>query len=61
MCDDMSNETDTRGRTKKAAVTSALQEHVRRRRQLQILNLVGRIPMDATYDYKRLRHRKPPR
>lgn len=48
-------------RTKKEAVTSALQEYVRRRRQLQILDLAGRIPMDASYDYKRLRHRKPPR
>ena len=48
-------------RTKKEAVTSALQEYVRRRRQLQILDLAGRIPMDESYDYKRLRHRKPPR
>ena len=48
-------------KTKKEAVTSALQEYVRRRRQLQILDLAGQIPMDTTYDYKRLRHRKPRR
>ena len=31
-------------RTKKEAVTSALQEYVRRRRQHEILDLVGQIP-----------------
>lgn len=46
-------------RTKKEAVTRALEEYVRRRRQLEILDLVGRIPFDESYDYKSLRHRKP--
>jgi Arc/MetJ family transcription regulator len=45
-------------RTKKEAVTSALREYVRRRRQLEILDLVGQIPFDDGYDYKRLRRRK---
>ncbi|MGH7391736.1 MAG: type II toxin-antitoxin system VapB family antitoxin [Candidatus Rokuibacteriota bacterium] len=45
-------------RTKKEAVTSALREYVRRRRQLEILDLVGQVPFDETYDYKPLRHRK---
>ena len=45
-------------RTKKEAVTSALREYVRHRRQLTILELVGRIPFDEDYDYKSLRHRK---
>jgi hypothetical protein len=45
-------------RTKKEAVTSALREYVRRRRQLEILDLVGKVPFDETYDYKPLRHRK---
>jgi Arc/MetJ family transcription regulator len=48
-------------RTKKEAVTSALQEYVQRRRQLEILDLAGQIPMEEAYDYKRRRHRKPPR
>jgi Arc/MetJ family transcription regulator len=45
-------------RTKKEAVTSALREYVRRRRQLAILELVGQVPFDPTYDHKPLRHRK---
>jgi Arc/MetJ family transcription regulator len=45
-------------RTKKEAVTSALREYVRRRRQLEILDLVGQVPFDESYDYKPLRHRK---
>jgi hypothetical protein len=45
-------------RTKKEAVTSALHEYVRRRRQLKILDLIGQIPFDKDYDYKPLRHRK---
>ena len=45
-------------RTKKEAVTSALREYVRRRRQREILDLVGQIPFDEGYDYKPLRHRK---
>ena len=45
-------------RTKKEAVTSALREYVRRRRQLQILDLEGQVPFDEDYDYKSLRHRK---
>ena len=47
-----------RHRTKKEAVTSALREYVRRRRQLRVLDLVGQIPIDEGYDYKRLRRRK---
>lgn len=45
-------------RTKKEAVTCALREYVRRQRQLEILNLVGQVPFDESYDYKPLRHRK---
>jgi hypothetical protein len=45
-------------RTKKEAVTSALREYVRRRRQLDILDLVGQVPIDTRYDYKSLRNRK---
>jgi hypothetical protein len=45
-------------RTKKEAVTSALREYVRRRRQLAILDLVGQVPFEEAYDHKPLRHRK---
>lgn len=38
--------------TKKAAVTDALTEYVRRRRQLRILDVFGTIAYDEEYDYK---------
>jgi hypothetical protein len=45
--------------TKKAAVTAALDEYIRRRKQLNIIKLFGTIDFDADYDYKanRLRDR----
>ena len=45
-------------RTKKAADTKALQEFIARRRQKQLLDLVGRLEWDASYDYKTQRTRK---
>ena len=45
-------------KTKKEAVTIALQEYIRRRRQLRILDLVGKIEMDPTYNYKALRRKR---
>ena len=45
-------------RTAKAAVTAALEEYVRRRKQLDILRLFGTIEYDNWYDYKRERNRK---
>ena len=47
-------------RTKKEAVTAALEEYVIRRRQLGILRLAGSIDYDRDYDYKAER-RKPRR
>jgi hypothetical protein len=44
-------------RTKKEAVTAALQEYVRRRKQLRILDLFGTIDFDPAYDYKAERRR----
>ena len=44
-------------RTKKAAVTKALQEYVERHRQGQILDLFGTIDYDPAYDYKEQRKR----
>ena len=45
-------------RTKKAVVTEALQEYIHRRKQLQMLNLLGRIDYDPDYDYKRQRKKR---
>jgi Arc/MetJ family transcription regulator len=42
-------------KTKKEAVTAALDEYVRRRRQLEILDHFGTIDFDPDYDYKKIR------
>lgn len=44
-------------RTKKAAVTQALEEFIARREQRQILDLAGTVEWDAGYDYKAARSR----
>lgn len=44
-------------RTKKEAVTSALQEYIARRKQLGVLKLAGKIEFDSAYDYKKARKR----
>ncbi len=41
--------------TKKEAVTAALDEYIRRRKQLEILDHFGTIDFDPTYDYKKVR------
>ncbi len=46
-------------KTKKAAVTAALQEYVKRRKRLALLDLFGQVDFDPEYDYKRYRDRKP--
>jgi hypothetical protein len=45
-------------RTKKAAVTRALQEFIARLRQKRVLDLFGTLEWDAGYDYKAERQRK---
>jgi Arc/MetJ family transcription regulator len=45
-------------RTKKAAVTEALEEYIQRRKQAQITELFGTIEFDAKYDYKAARRRR---
>jgi hypothetical protein len=45
-------------RTKKAAVTKALEEFIARRRQKRVLELFGKLEWDAAYDYKAERQRK---
>ncbi len=44
-------------RTKKAAVTKALQEFIARRRQKGLLDLVGKLEWDKSFDYKAGRSR----
>ena len=45
-------------RTKKAAVTKALQEFIARRRQRRLLDLVGQLEWDDGFDYKAERSRE---
>ena len=45
-------------RTKKAAVTLALQEFIARRQQKRLLDLMGKLEWDTSYDYKVERSRK---
>jgi Arc/MetJ family transcription regulator len=45
-------------KTKKAAVTEALEEYIQRRKQLQLNSLFGKIEYDPKYDYKKTRTRK---
>jgi len=49
-------------RTKKAAVTKALEEFIARREQQRLLDLFGTVEWDETYDYKaeRSRDHRPP-
>jgi Arc/MetJ family transcription regulator len=44
-------------RTKKAAVTKALREFVARRKQKQLLELMGKLEWDSSFDYKKERSR----
>jgi hypothetical protein len=45
-------------RTKKAAVTRALEEFIARRRQKRLLELMGKLEWDSSYDYKAERSRR---
>ncbi len=47
-------------RTKKQAVSAALEEYIKRRRQLEIIDLFGTIDYDPDYDPKELRRRDKP-
>jgi Arc/MetJ family transcription regulator len=43
-------------KTKKAVVTEALKEYIQRRKQMEILQLFGKIDFDPDYDYKAQRN-----
>lgn len=45
-------------RTKKAAVTRALEEFIARRKQKQLLDLMGKLEWDSGFDYKAERSRR---
>ena len=45
-------------KTKKEAVTAALAEYVRRRKQMQMLEAFGSFDFDPDYNYKAERSRK---
>jgi Arc/MetJ family transcription regulator len=44
-------------KTKKDAVTAALKEYVQRRKQLEILDLFGKVDYWEDYDYRQLRRK----
>ncbi len=44
-------------RTKKAAVTKALEEFIARRNQKRLLDLMGKLEWDGGFDYKAARTR----
>jgi Arc/MetJ family transcription regulator len=48
-------------RTKKAAVTAALEEFVNRHERLKLMDLFGGVDYDPDYDYKAARRREAPR
>lgn len=45
-------------KTKKEAVTTALEQYVRRNKQLKIIEAFGTVDFDPAYDYKAERRRK---
>lgn len=44
-------------KTKKSAVTEALKEYIRRRKQSEIKKMFGRVEIDDDYNYKASRKR----
>ncbi len=45
-------------KTKKDAVTFALEDYIKKMNQQKILNLFGTIDFDPSYDHKKYRNRK---
>jgi Arc/MetJ family transcription regulator len=44
-------------KTKKDAVTTALKEYIAQKKQIEIIELFGKIDFDKDYDYKKARTR----
>ena len=44
-------------KTKKEAVTAALQEYITRKKQSELINLFGKVEFDESYNYKQARNR----
>ncbi|MBI5787451.1 MAG: type II toxin-antitoxin system VapB family antitoxin [Candidatus Schekmanbacteria bacterium] len=44
-------------KTKKEAVNTALKEYIKKRKQMEIIDLFGTIEFDEDYDYKKARKR----
>ena len=47
-----------RHRTRKSAVTAALKEYIKYRKQLAVLKMAGKVDFDPEYDYKAERGRR---
>jgi Arc/MetJ family transcription regulator len=47
-------------KTKKAAVTAALDEYIRRHKQAELIKLFGTVDFDPAWSYKAARKRKRP-
>ncbi|MGH1364748.1 MAG: type II toxin-antitoxin system VapB family antitoxin [Calditrichia bacterium] len=45
-------------KTKKSAVTQALQEYIKRHKQLEVLELFGKIDHDPEYDFRDARNQR---
>lgn len=45
-------------KTKKAAVTEALEEYIQRRKQIEVTKVFGSIDYDTSYDYKAQRKKQ---
>lgn len=44
-------------KTKKEAVTAALNEYIARKKQAKVIELFGKVEFDKKYDYKKARNR----
>jgi Arc/MetJ family transcription regulator len=44
-------------KTKKDAVTTALKEYIARKKQIEVIDMFGKIDFDKNYDYKKARTR----
>jgi Arc/MetJ family transcription regulator len=55
--DDLLNEALVLGgkKTKRETVNDALKEYIKRRKQVEILKLFGKVAFDENYDYKKAR------